>query len=594
MVSRLRSLLAVILTVLSIFAMRLMYLQVVMADELTRLSEENVRYDVRLSPLRGRILARDGTVLADNRVAYDLMYWGGDIRHWDKLKFLLRLSELPAGPDYSDPEQIRFGAVAAYNVSDEVLLAVEELVAGQPNLYLHERVERTYPTNLAAQTVGYTAEAKGRFEGYALSELVGVNGIEAEFQEVLFGTPGQMDERRDNRSVVISQEVQRQAVPGQDLVLTLDPDVQRMAEDALAGATEYINLQREKRNLDFEDTARGALIAMNPQTGEILAMASSPSFDQNVFTRRPSNPEKVEQLLSDRTNLPMSNRAVETYPPASTFKLISSSALLEGGFLSPSKQYFCASHITFGGIKWENWSYPGSRGTYDVRGAIADSCNPFYWLAALDTPGARKAGWQPFIDALFKRAREFGYGAKVGVELPEEKTGRVPSEAWANANYEYGWLPGFTLNSVIGQGDVLATPIQTAQLAAAIAMNGEFKQPHLVKRVGGRETEVPTKTISGRHWGTLQEGMRKMITDYGTSWTLGPAINFPIDIAGKTGTAQNSKGTGYDHVWFTGYAPLDDPEIVVTVFVEEGDKSTGVAVPVARDFFVDYFGLEDE
>ena len=186
MIARLRIFLAIIFTILSLFAMRLMYLQIVVAKEMTRLSDENVRIDARVSPLRGRILAQDGTVLADNRVAYDLMYKGGDIEHWDKLKFLLNLKEKPPLPDESDPEEAKYGAVAAYNVSDEVLLAVEELVAGQSGLYLRERTERTYPTNLAAQTVGYTAEAKGRFEGYALNELVGVNGIEANFQKTLF------------------------------------------------------------------------------------------------------------------------------------------------------------------------------------------------------------------------------------------------------------------------------------------------------------------------------------------------------------------------------------------------------------------------
>ena len=593
MIARLRIFLAVIFTVLSLFAMRLMYLQIVVAKEMTRLSDENVRIDARVSPLRGRILAQDGTVLADNRVAYDLMYRGGDIEHWDKLKFLLKLKEKPPLPDANDPEQAKYGAVAAYNVSDEVLLAVEELVAGQPKLYLRERTERTYPTNLAAQTVGYTAEAKGRFEGYALNELVGVNGIEANFQKTLFGTPGRMDVQVDNRSVIISQTLTEEAAAGRDITLTLDPHTQRLAEDALAGAVNYVNQQREARNLPLEDSVRGALIAMNPKTGEILALASAPSYDQNVFTHRPSDPKKVQALLNDRDNLPMSNRAVETYPPASTFKLITSSALLEGGFLAPNKVYGCPSHINFGGIKWENWSYPSSRGSYDVRGAIADSCNPFYWYAALDTPNARKAGWQPFIDALFTRAKAFGYGAKVGLEIPEEKAGRVPDEAWANANYEYGWLPGFTLNSVIGQGDVLATPMQVTQLTAAIAMNGHFKQPHLVRRIGNVDMDVPAHTIEGQYWDVLQEGMRKMITDYGTNYTLGPASGFPIEIAGKSGTAQNSKGTGYDHTWFTSYAPLNDPEIVVTVFVEEGDKSTGVAVPTARDFYKDYFEIED-
>ena len=579
--------------VMMLFTARLMYLQVVMAEELTVQSEQNVRIEKRILPLRGRILARDGTVLADNRVASDLMYWGGEIENWARISYLLGLEALPEPPDYSEPEQAQLGAVAAYNIPDDLVPAIQELVAGQPNLYVRERVERTYPTNLAAQVVGYTAEAKGRFEGYALEDLVGVTGIEASFQDELFGEPGLMQVQVDNQSVVLDTEITQPALPGKDLLTTIDPEVQRMAEDALAGALPYVNEMRAQRGLPPETTVRGAFIAMNPKTGEILAMASSPSYDQNVFTKRPSDPEQVEALLGDTANLPMSNRAVEAYPPASTFKLVTSSALIENDFVSPFKQYYCSASINFGGIRWDNWSYPASRGSYDVTGAIADSCNTYYWLAALETPNARKAGWPPLMQAVVDRAHEFGYGERVGIGLVEEKTGRVPDEAWAERVYEYGWLPGFTLNSMIGQGDFLATPIQVAQLTATIAENGRQVKPHLIQKIGGLVEERQEKVVPGRYWDVLKIGMRKMITDYGTQYVLGPRV-FPINVSGKTGTAQNSKGLGYDHVSFTGYAPTENPELVWTVFIEHGDKSTGVAVPVAADFLKAYFGVEDE
>ena len=288
MMTRLRVLLALIFTVLVLFTARLMYLQVVMANELSVQSDQNVRVVKRITPLRGRILAGDGTVLADNRIAYDLMYWGGEIRNWQRLAYLLKLKGEPTPPDRSDLEQAQFGAVAAYNVPDDLVPAVEELVAGQSNLYLRERVERTYPTNLAAQVVGYTAEAKGRFPGYALDDLVGVMGVEASFQDELFGEPGTTEVQVDNHGVVLDSAITKPVQPGKDLVLTLDPKVQRMAEDALAGALGYVNEQREGRGLPLETVVRGAMIAMNPKTGEILAMASNPSFDQNVFTNGPA------------------------------------------------------------------------------------------------------------------------------------------------------------------------------------------------------------------------------------------------------------------------------------------------------------------
>lgn len=592
MINRLRILLAIIFSVLLIFTLRLMYLQIVMAAEFSAKSEENIRTERYIQPLRGRILARDGTVLADNRIAWDLMFRGGTIQNWDKLRFLLKLGDYPKEPDKSDRIESQLGSVVAYNIPDNLVPAIEELLAGQSNLYLRDRIERTYPTNLAAQTVGYTAEAQGRFAGYSLNDLVGIMGLEASYQKELFGVSGRLDTQVDNRGVVIHSRTIRPAKPGKTVVLTLDPRTQRLAEDALQGALVYVNQERLKRNLPLEDTVKGAFIVLDPRTGDILAMASYPGFDQNLFTRRPGDPKAIEALLTDKQNLPMANRAVEAYPPASTFKLITSSALLEGNFTTADTYYACSASVNFGGIRWDNWSYPSSRGSYTVVEAIADSCNTYYWRAVLDTPDARLAGWSPFVDALFSRARAFGYGEPVGVGLNEEKSGRIPTKEWAESVYDYGWLPGFSLNSAIGQGDVLATPIQVAQLTAIIAMDGMKAQPRLVKQIGDEVLEPVISHIEGRYWSVLKKGMRKMITDYGTNYVLGPASRFPIEVSGKTGTAENAKGLGYDHVGFAAYAPSVNPEIVLYVFIEHGDRSTLVAVPTARDFLKAYFELD--
>jgi penicillin-binding protein 2 len=595
MVTKIRALVAIILTVLVVFTGRLVQLQVVRATEMKILSDQNVRVEKRLSPLRGRILARDGTILADNRIAWDLRYWGGEIQNWQKLAFLLGLSEKPAHPDFSDPEQAQFGSVVAYNIPDNLVSAVEELVAGQKDvLYLRERLERTYPTNLAAQVVGYTTEAKGRFPGYALDENVGVMGIEESYQDALFGVPGKMNVQVDNHNTPISDEIVEAARPGQDIVLTIDPNVQRMAEDAIKNALPYVNAARDQRKLPHEEIVRGALVAMNPKTGEILAMASTPTFDQNVFTRRPSDPEKVTALLTDNTNFPMMNRSLEAFPPASTFKLVTSSTLIESGFISPDDRFSCSASMYYGGREWKNWSYPSSRGHYNAVEAIADSCNTYYWRAAMSTPNFQE-GWADFAQALVARAREFGFGEPVGIGLEEEKAGRVPDDAWTRAYHGWAWRSGDTLNVSIGQGDALATPIQDLQMVSTIALNGRQVKPHLVKSIGGVPADVPEKQIPGVHWETLKSGMRHMITDYGSARFLGPGA-FPINVAGKTGTAQNAKSysqDGYDHVWFTGFAPLEDPEIAVVVFIEHGDRSTAVAVPTARDFLKAYFDAQE-
>jgi penicillin-binding protein 2 len=588
---RMRLVLALLLSVMVLFTGRLMYLQIALAEELRQRSEQNVTQQRQISPLRGRILARDGTVLADNRVAYDLMYWGGEIEGYDRLQAFLGLEPEPRPPDRSRLEERLNGAVLAWNIPDSLVPAVEERIAGQPNLYLRERIERTYPTGLAAQVIGYTSQADPeRNPGYGVDDLAGVMGIEATWERELYGAAGRRLVHVDHRGAPLRYEVLVPATPGQDIVLTLDPLVQRLAEDVLAAAVEYVNVDRRRVGLPLESVARGALVAYDPRNGEILAMASTPTFDQNVFAKRPIDPAAVGTYLGDATNKPLQNRAVEAYPPASTFKLVTSQALLDGGWIGPSSRFSCTATFRLGGITFRNWA-TFDKGMYDVRHAIADSCNTFYWNAVATTPNALR-GWGPFIEQQVALARAYGFGAPLGVGLREERSGRIPDQEWVRAQpqYEHGWLPGFTINTVIGQGDVLATPVQIAQLVGTLALEGELVQPHLVQRIGDVPTLPDVRRIESRHYRTLKEGMRMMFTDYPSRTLLGPGA-FPIEVAGKTGTAQTPRGADLTHAWFMGYAPYRAPEIAIAVFIEYGGSSSRVSVPVARDFFAGYFGV---
>ncbi|HEX7021924.1 MAG TPA: penicillin-binding transpeptidase domain-containing protein, partial [Trueperaceae bacterium] len=390
----------------------------------------------------------------------------------------------------------------------------------------------------------------------------------------------------NNRGTVLESEEIQAAVPGQDVVLTIDPKLQRAAEDALKHSIEYVNAYRAEHDIEPMTSVRGALVAMDPRNGEILAMASVPTFDQNLFKHRPTPPQ-ISQVLTD-PELPLLNRAIKAYPPASTFKLVTSSTLLRGGYITPNTHYYCSAYIKYGGIRWDNWSYPASRGNYNVKEALGDSCNTFFWRAAIDTPNFSE-GWSSFIEQLAERARDFGYGQPVGLALPGEEPGHVPTEADGQQYFGTQWYPGYTLNASIGQGTVLATPVQVAQLGMTIAMDGRRAQPHLIKSVGGKPKEVDVSTVPGRFWDTLQEGMRLVVAKFsnGGYSPLSPT-KFPIDVAGKTGTAQNA---GIDHAWFVGYGPIDDPELVVAVFIEHGTNSTDVAIPVAADFMSAYWGV---
>lgn len=592
MTARLRLLLALMLTLLVVFTGRLMYLQLLRGGEYLAISERNVTQERRIAPLRGRILARDGTVLADNRVAYDLMYWGGEVEGWARLAAFLGVD--PGAlrpPDRSRWEEAQHGAVLAWNIPDHLVPAVEERIAGQPALYLRERIERTYPTNLAAQVVGYTSQADPvRNPGYGVEDLAGVMGIEATWEAALYGAAGSSEAIVDHRGVPLASRVTLPATPGQDVVLTIDPLVQRLAEDVLAGALRYVNEDRARVGLPLEEVVHGAVIALDPRTGEVLAMASSPTFDQNVFAKRPIDPAAVGAYLTDATHKPLQNRAVEAYPPASTFKVVTAKTLLDGGWAGPNQRFSCSARFTLGGVTFRNWA-TFDKGLFDVRHALADSCNTYFWNAAVGTPDATR-GWGPFIADEVATARDLGFGAVVGVGVREERAGRVPDLEWARVTYEHGWLPGFTMNTIIGQGDVLATPVQVAQLIQTVAMDGFQVQPHLVRAIGDAPFEPATRQVEGRHWRVLQEGLRMMFTDYPSRSVLGPGV-FPVAVAGKTGTGQTPRGPDYTHAWFMGYGPYQDPEVAIVVFVEYGGSSSRVAVPLARDFFAGYWGVED-
>ncbi len=591
MAARLRLVLALMLTLLVVFTGRLMYLQLVKGAEYLAISERNFTQERRIAPLRGRILARDGTVLADNRVAYDLMYWGGEVEGWMRLAAFLGVDPELRPPDRSRPEEALNGAVVAWNIPDHLVPAVEERIAGQPSLYLRERIERTYPTNLAAQVVGYTSQADPvRNPGYGVDDLAGVMGVEATWESVLYGASGAREVNVDHRGAPLMSTVTTSAVPGEDVVLTLDPLVQRMAEDVLTGALEYVNGDRARVGLPLEEVVHGAVIALDPRTGEVLAMASSPTFDQNVFAKRPIDPTAVGAYLTDALHKPLQNRAVEAYVPASTFKVVTAMALLDGGWVSPNQRFSCSARFTLGGVTFQNWA-TYDKGSYDVRNALADSCNTYFWNAAVSTPDATR-GWGPFIADEVATARDLGFGSVVGVGVQEERAGRIPDLEWARVTYEHGWLPGFTMNTIIGQGDVLATPVQVAQLIQTVAMDGFQVQPHLVRSIGDEPFVAATRQVEGRHWGVLQEGMRMMFTDYPSRTVLGPGA-FPVAVAGKTGTGQTSRGGDYTHAWFMGYGPIQDPEVAIVVFVEHGGSSSRVAVPLARDFFAAYWGVED-
>lgn len=593
MAQRFTVFMAVVVTLMAIIAVRLMYLQLVRTEVYTARSEQNFTQQERIQPLRGRILARDGTVLADNRVAYDLMYRGGPAPEWDGLQELLGTDNTLREPDKTKLEEARNGVVAVWNIAEFLIPAVEERISGSTAFELRERLERTYPTSLAAHAIGYTGQADPvRNPGYDSWDLVGLSGLEAAYEDMLFGDRGRRLFEVDNLGFRVGEHVLEHATPGSDIVTTIDIALQRLAEDVLRDALTYVNEDRRQTGKPAEDVLHGAFIAIDPKTGDLLAFASSPTYDQNVFTHRPSDPDKVAAIVLDNVHKPLQNRAVEAYPPASIFKVVTSHTLLEHGYARPNQAFACSATFSFGGVTWRNWA-TFNKGNYTVREALGDSCNTYFWNAIATTPQF-SVGWAPFIDNLTTDANAFGFGRRSLIQLPEEKAGRIPTDQWVReqVQYEHGWLPGFTLNVAIGQGDVLTTPLQVARFITALANRGTMMEPRLVLEVGSEANPVQTVDVPGQHYEALVNGMRSMFVDYPSRNVLGSGV-FPQAVAGKTGTAENPRGEAYTHAWFMGFTPMDDPEIAIALFIEHGGSSSRVAVPIARDFFVGWLALQE-
>lgn len=592
---RLRLLFVLMVFLLVLFSIRLAYLQFVQVETFRLRSQGNYVGKVDIVPLRGKVLARDGTVLADNRLAVDLVYRGGEIALQSRIEHLLGEELVLTAPDLSDTREKQHGKVIIWDIDYSLIAALEELMVDQPlveggafagdqALYLKRRKERFYPTDMAAHLVGYTREEKDE-------QFLGVSGIEAFYDDKLYGQDGEEFIEIDNKRRVVGrfEDYLVEALPGEDIVLTIDLELQAIAEKVLEEALPYVNRQREYKELELMDQIRGAIVAMDPNTGEILALASYPSYDPHVFTKRPIVSEDITNLLEDTNGFPMLNRAVSAFAPASTFKLVTSLALLDKGHITPETVYPCSGQFRFRDLVMRNWA-GYSKGTYNVLEAIADSCNTFYFNASAQTPDVG-LGWSQFSEELTDYARALGYGSTADIGVLEERSGLVPDDSYSRLQRGFPWRPGDTLNISIGQGDLLATPVQVAQLVATIAMEGKQYKPHLVRQIGDERIAPSLKIIEGKSWRHVRDGMRLMMTDYGGRHLLGPNT-FPVSIAGKTGTAQNGKGVGFEHAWFTGFGPVEKPEVVVTVFVENGGSSSAVAIPVARDFLAGYWNVK--
>ncbi|MEB3165341.1 MAG: penicillin-binding protein 2 [Cyanobacteriota bacterium] len=555
-------LMAVVIAFSGAITARLAWLQLVHGRDHRAMADENRIRLIPRDPIRGRLLDRHGRVLATNRLTYNLYVQPrlvGD-RQWPPLRD--RLAQLLRVPAESLDAQRRRGVdqkgyriLLAPSLSPEQVLRFREQSSTLPGAEVGTDVLRSYPYGrLGAHVLGYTSSISEeeyrrlRERGYRIRDRIGRSGLEQVYESHLRGEWGGQQLEVNAAGQVQRVLGDKPARAGRDLRLTLDLELQQAAERAL------------------DTVAKGAIIALDPQTGAIRAMASRPGFDPNIFSEGPS----VAQWNDlNRPEAPMLNRAFQGFPPASTFKIVTTIAGLESGKFGPQ-----STVPTMGSFCYYGQCYAdhGSFGSIGFPFALAVSSNSFYY----------QVGLRVGPDQLFRAARRMGFGRVTGVELVDEETpGLLGDPAWKKKVLGEPWTPVDTITSSIGQGAVTVTPIQMARLYAAVANGGWLVTPHLVER--------PTpRTRIGLRPETLQvlrQGLRMVVTE-GTARLLNDPSLPPV--AGKTGTGEDPPRP--DHAWFGGYAPADQPDLVIIALGENSGGYGGtVAAPMVKALMTTWY-----
>ena len=557
---------AILLAVMVVFAVamgvRLAWLQLLHGQEnRTRADENRIRLVPR-NPMRGRILDRNGRVLVSSRLTYNLYIQPREVSaaQWPALRQQLSTVMGISAAELESRRQ-RGGNDEGYrielasNLQPRQVLRFREQARNLKGAEVDVDYLRAYPYGaLGAHVLGYsssiTAEEFDRLQpkGYRMQDRIGRSGIESAFESHLRGEWGGQQLEVNAAGQVQRVLGDKQARAGKDLRLTIDLDLQRAAERALDGVR------------------KGAIVAMDPQTGAIRAMASRPNYDPNIFS---TGPTPAQWTALGRPEAPMLNRAFQGYPPASTFKLVTTIAGIESGRMGeasklPTMNSFCYRGQCYGDH--------GSFGAIGFPMALAVSSNSFYYQVGL------KVG----PTELFKAARRMGYGSLTGIELVDEETpGLLGDQAWKRKVYDEPWTAVDTISSSIGQGPVLVTPLQMARLYAAVSNGGWLVTPHVVERPVNRHwIGLKPQTLRA-----LRKGLRMVVTQ-GTGRVLNDP-NLP-PVAGKTGTGEDPPRP--DHAWFGGYAPAGKPTLVIVAFGENSGGYGGtVAAPMVRALMTTWF-----
>jgi penicillin-binding protein 2 len=547
-------------------------------------SEANRMREIALPSQRGLILDRNGKILADNKGSFKASIIRENCKDFDKscrrISRLLKMDESVLRERVKKYESLPSfkPIVVKENLSLDEVARVEARKLEFPELILQTEPKRFYPFgNVAAHVIGYIQELSpqdienGLYEKKRLGDMVGKSGIEKEHESTLTGKDGQLIEIVDSLGRNQGEVSRREPEKGKDLTLTLDFTLQKKAEELLEGK-------------------EGAIIVLDPRTGEVLALASYPTYDPNKFINRFTSEEWLGLVNSPA--FPLENRAIRgLYSPASVFKLTMALGALDLGLINDRTSFFCSGKIRIYGKLLNCWKESG-HGLMDLYNGIRNSCNIYFY----------QLGKMMDIEDISRYAELLGFGKKTGIDIAGEKEGLVPNRAWKEKVKNEPWQPGETISVSIGQGPLLVTPIQVAAHTGLIANRGRRVNLHLLKSLSRQMEESRSQAYDSENdkvkisLSNFEKVIRGMWESANREGTGRAAKVDGFDVCGKTGSTQimsqekleQIRETGKEvktHSWFTGFASKDNPEVVVTVLVEYGGMGGAIAAPIARQLF---------
>jgi penicillin-binding protein 2 len=566
-----------LLVLVALLLLQFWLLQGVNSKRYRDLAENNRIRTLGIAAPRGTLTDRNGRILAENKPAFKIVVTMGPAASVENIS--RSLASL-LGVDESEIRQKLGRPRAAYQpvtikakATFEDVAAVEARRLEMPEVSVEVVPMRAYPqARSAAHVVGRVGEVTDRqlkqaaFADFEPGRVVGQSGLEALYNEDLTGTDGLRRVVVNSRGVEVSLSEDQPARAGGAVELTLSADLQAAMEAA------------------FKDQA-GSAVALDPYTGEILGLVSSPGFDPNSFTA--GIERSVWESLTTDPKTPLLNRALQgQYAPGSLFKVVVAAAGLEEGLITPETTTFCPGHATIYGHVFK-CNRPNGHGAVSLGRAIGESCNVFFYQL-----GARLE-----IQRIASYARKFGLGAVSAVDLPNEAAGLIPDPEWKERLFKAPWYQGETISVSIGQGQVLATPLQMARMMAAIANGGRLVQPHVVRLIAGKPVGYEAPRSMGFRPSTIAAIRHGLFLAVNGGGSGARAQVSDLVVAGKTGSAQvvsSSKllkdvSSIQPHAWFAGFAPLDNPRIVLAVLVDHGGSGGGAAAPVARAIFEKFF-----